>query len=98
MAERWLGHIPQLILQVVDLVLSLDLFLQFLNDLAEEHINNESINRSLMVNVKHTPEILKRLWRFLVFHCQDEVEERFVVHFTFEGLEFFKNTVNENLS
>lgn len=97
MRARWFGHIPQLILQVVHLVFSLNLPLQLLNNLPEEHIDHKCINSSFVKNIKHSPEVLDGLRRLLVFHCEHEVKECFVVHFALKGLELLKDAIDENL-
>jgi len=92
-----LRHIPQLVLQVINFVFCLDLSLQLLNDLSEEHVDYKRIDRALVVDIQHTPEVLERLGRLFVFHGQHEVKERFVVHFSFKRLKLFENTVDEDL-
>lgn len=51
LVRSWLGHIPKLILQVVDLVLCLNASLKLLDNLSEEHIDHKSVNGALMVNI-----------------------------------------------
>jgi hypothetical protein len=49
-----------------------------------------------MEYIKYPPKVVKRLRSFLVFHGQNEVKERFVVHFTLKSLKFLENSVYEN--
>lgn len=49
--ERWLSHVPELVLEVVDLVLGLNLLLQLLDDLPEEHIDHECVDGAFVVDI-----------------------------------------------
>jgi len=97
MAESWFSHVPKLVLKIVDLIFCLDLLFQLLNNLTEEHVNNKSINGTLVIDIKDSPEVLQTLGRFFILHREDKVKESFIVHFTFKSLEFFKHTINEDL-
>ena len=92
-----LGHVPQLILQIVNLVLCLDSLLQFRDDLSEEHIYYKSVDCALVEHVQDAPEVVQRLRRLLVFHGQNEVKEGLVVHLTFERLQLLEHSINENV-
>ena len=91
-----LGHIPKLVLDIVNPEPKFLSLLQLLNDRPEKQVNLESVNSSLIVHVQNSPEVLKGLGGFLVFHCQNKIKESLVIHFTFEGLVFFKDPINEN--
>ena len=54
----WFCHIPQLVFEIVDLVLGLNSLFKLGDDLAEEHIYHEGIYGTLMINIEHSPEVL----------------------------------------
>mmetsp|Transcript_76399 Transcript_76399/g.216015 ORF Transcript_76399/g.216015 Transcript_76399/m.216015 type:complete len:200 (-) Transcript_76399:903-1502(-) len=98
-----LDHVENLILHVVH-GRHVDLLrLQKPEDGAEEVVDHETIQTPLMLNVYELPKILDCLLRVLVLHCQDKIQERFVVHFTLAGfsiavcLVLLKNTINEHV-
>lgn len=46
-----LGHVPKLVLEVVDFVLGRDASSQLLNHLSEEHIDHKCVNCAFVVDV-----------------------------------------------
>ena len=96
MLTSWLSHIPQLILQIINLVLCLNALLQFGDDLAEEHVNDESVDSALVEDIENAPEVVQRLWRLFVLHGKHEVEERLVVHLALECLQLLEDAIDEN--
>jgi hypothetical protein len=76
----------------------LNALLQFGDYLSKEHVDHKCVDGAFVVHIEHTPEVVEGLRTFFVFHSEHEVKESFVIHFALEGLEFFKNSVNKNLS
>ena len=93
---RWLRHIPKLVLKVINLVLSLDALLQLRDDLTEEHVDYECVDRALVEYVQDAPEVMQRLWRLLVLHGKHEVKESLVVHLALESLQLFEDAIDED--
>lgn len=71
--EFGLGHIENFVLDILYVEAALFHGLQFLDDGTEEHVNDEGIDGSFVIDVENSPEILDRLWCFLVVHGQDEL-------------------------
>jgi len=61
MNAGWLSHVPKFILQIIDFVLSLNFLFQFGNYLPEKDVDNKRIDRSFVIHVKHSPEIVQSL-------------------------------------
>lgn len=73
MRRSRLSHVPKFVFEIIYFVFSLNFLLKLLNNLSKEHINDESVDRALMVHIKDSPEVLKGLRRFFIFHGQNEI-------------------------
>lgn len=71
--EFGFGHVKNFVFDILYIEATLLHSLQFLYDGAEEHVDDEGIDGSFMVNVKHSPEILDCLGSFLIVHCKDKL-------------------------
>ena len=74
------------------------LLLKFLDYGSEKHVDDESVDGSLVVDIEDSEEVRESLRSFFIFHGEYEIKECFVVHFTFEGLTFFEDSIDENSS
>lgn len=92
-----LGHVKQLIFEIIYLVVVLESLGELVDDCSEEHVDDESVNGTFVEHIEDSPEVLQALGTLLVLHSQHEVKEVFVIHFSFVGLILFKNTINKNV-
>lgn len=94
--EFGFGHVENFILDILYIEATLFHGLQFLDDGAEEHVNDEGIDGSFVVDVEHSPEILNCLRSLLIIHGQDELQEAFVVHLSIHCWVFLEDTVDHD--
>jgi hypothetical protein len=92
--ELRLCHIEDLIFDILNIESTFLHSLQFLNDRPKEHINDERVNSSFVIDIEHSPEILDCLWGFFVIHGQNEFQEAFVVHLAIYSWVLLKDTID----
>lgn len=70
--------------------------LSLLFNIPEEHIDNECIDRPLMINIQNPPEILQGLRRLLILHRKHKLKEAPIVHLPLESLVLLVNSINQD--
>lgn len=91
-----LGHIEDLVLDVLHIEAAFLHSLQLLDDGAEEHVDDEGIDSTLVVDIQHPPEVLDCLWSLFVVHCQHELQKAFVVHLAVDGWVLFEDPIDDD--
>lgn len=91
-----LGHVEDLVLDVLHVEAAFLHGLQLLDNGAEKHVDDEGINSALVVDIQHSPEVLDCFWSLFVVHCQHELQKALVVHLAVDRRVFFEDPVDDD--